>query len=83
MIDQAARAELGDGATLYICDECGAAHGQDEPERCHACNARMGAVRFKSSRDDVGPGGAWSGKDRLREFIRSRGLAGPPMHELA
>jgi Lhr-like helicase len=30
--------------TLYICDECGAAHGNAEPERCHACNARMGGV---------------------------------------
>ena len=31
-------------ATIYICDECGAAHSTDEPERCHACNARMGGV---------------------------------------
>jgi superfamily II DNA/RNA helicase len=31
-------------ATLYICDKCGAAHSNDEPERCHACNARMGGV---------------------------------------
>ena len=31
-------------ATLYICDECGAAHGQGEPERCHACNALMGGI---------------------------------------
>ena len=31
-------------ATVYVCDECGAAHTNDEPERCHACNARMGGV---------------------------------------
>ena len=31
-------------ATLYVCDECGAAHSNDEPERCHACNAPMGGV---------------------------------------
>jgi hypothetical protein len=31
-------------ATLYICDECGAAHSNDEPERCHACNAQMGDI---------------------------------------
>jgi hypothetical protein len=30
--------------TLYVCDECGAAHAKDEPERCHVCNAAMGAV---------------------------------------
>jgi hypothetical protein len=30
--------------TFYICDECGAAHGKDEPERCHACDAHMGGV---------------------------------------
>ena len=30
--------------TLYVCDECGAAHSKDEPERCHVCNAPMGAV---------------------------------------
>jgi hypothetical protein len=28
---------------LFVCDECGAAHAK-EPERCHACNARMGGV---------------------------------------
>lgn len=31
-------------ATLYICGECGAAHSNDEPERCRACNARMAGV---------------------------------------
>lgn len=31
-------------STIYICEECGAAHQNDEPERCHACNARMGDV---------------------------------------
>jgi hypothetical protein len=31
-------------ATIYVCDECGAAHNNDEPERCHACSARMGEV---------------------------------------
>jgi hypothetical protein len=31
-------------ATLYVCDECGAAHSNDEPERCHACNAQMGGI---------------------------------------
>jgi superfamily II DNA/RNA helicase len=31
-------------ATIYVCDECGAAHSNDEPERCHACDARMGEV---------------------------------------
>jgi len=30
--------------TLYVCDECGAAHQVDEPERCHACAAPMGGV---------------------------------------
>jgi hypothetical protein len=27
--------------TLYICDACGAAHADAEPERCHACAAPM------------------------------------------
>lgn len=31
-------------STVYICDECGAAHTNDEPERCHACHARMSGV---------------------------------------
>lgn len=31
-------------AIIYVCDECGAAHHNEEPERCHACNARMGGV---------------------------------------
>ena len=31
-------------ATLYVCDECGAAHSNDEPERCHACNAQMSGI---------------------------------------
>jgi hypothetical protein len=30
--------------TIYVCDECGAAHNNDEPERCHACNAPIGGV---------------------------------------
>lgn len=30
-------------ATVYVCDECGAAHAA-ETERCHACNAPMGGV---------------------------------------
>ena len=29
---------------LYVCDECGAAHQRDEPERCHACRAPMGGI---------------------------------------
>jgi Lhr-like helicase len=29
--------------TLYVCDQCGAAH-EDEPERCHACDAGMSSV---------------------------------------
>ena len=31
-------------ATIYVCDECGAAHNNDEPERCHACDAPMGGI---------------------------------------
>ena len=32
---------------LYVCDECGAAHQRDEPERCHVCRAPMGgSIRF-------------------------------------
>ncbi len=31
-------------ATIYVCEECGAAHMDDEPERCHACNAPMGGI---------------------------------------
>jgi Lhr-like helicase len=31
-------------ATVFVCDECGAAHNNDEPERCHACNAQMGGI---------------------------------------
>jgi Lhr-like helicase len=30
--------------TLYICDECGAAHQTDEPERCHVCRSAMGGI---------------------------------------
>jgi Lhr-like helicase len=30
--------------TLYICDECGAAHQAAEPERCHVCRSAMGGV---------------------------------------
>jgi Lhr-like helicase len=29
---------------LYICDECGAAHQRDEPERCHVCRAPIGGT---------------------------------------
>ena len=29
--------------TLYVCEECGAAHSE-EAERCHACNAGLGNV---------------------------------------
>ncbi len=29
--------------TLFVCGECGAAHGE-EPERCHACDASMAKV---------------------------------------
>ena len=29
--------------TLFVCEQCGAAHGA-EPERCHVCNANMGGV---------------------------------------
>jgi Lhr-like helicase len=31
-------------ATIFVCDQCGGAHGNGEPERCHACNASMGSV---------------------------------------
>jgi Lhr-like helicase len=30
--------------TIYICDECGAGHEQEEPERCHACAAPMAGI---------------------------------------
>lgn len=29
---------------LYVCDDCGAMHQQNEPERCHACSASMGGI---------------------------------------
>jgi Lhr-like helicase len=29
--------------TLFICDQCGAAH-ESEPERCHACHSPMGDI---------------------------------------
>jgi hypothetical protein len=29
---------------FYVCDECGAGHQADEPERCHVCHAQMGSV---------------------------------------
>jgi Lhr-like helicase len=29
---------------VYVCDECGAAHQRDEPERCHACRTPMGGI---------------------------------------
>ena len=31
-------------STIYICDECGAGHEQEEPERCHACAAPMAGI---------------------------------------
>jgi Lhr-like helicase len=31
-------------ATLYVCDACGAAHQNDEPNRCHACGASMSST---------------------------------------
>src|SRR5262249_40973434 len=31
-------------ATVYVCDECGGAHTNHEPERCHACSAQMAGV---------------------------------------
>ena len=31
-------------ATLFICDDCGAVHQQEEPERCHACGAAMAGI---------------------------------------
>jgi superfamily II DNA/RNA helicase len=30
--------------TIYVCDECGAGHEQDEPERCHACGAPISGI---------------------------------------
>lgn len=30
--------------TVYVCDECGAAHQQHEPECCHACASSMAGV---------------------------------------
>ncbi|MDA8049847.1 MAG: DEAD/DEAH box helicase [Rhodospirillales bacterium] len=30
--------------TFFICDQCGAAHEGEEPERCHACGAPMAGV---------------------------------------
>ena len=30
--------------TIYICDECGAAHQATEPERCHVCRSAMGGI---------------------------------------
>jgi Lhr-like helicase len=29
---------------VYVCDECGAAHQHNEPERCHVCQAPMGGI---------------------------------------
>ncbi len=29
---------------FYVCDQCGAAHQHDEPERCHVCRAPMGGI---------------------------------------
>jgi Lhr-like helicase len=31
-------------SVVYVCDNCGAAHPIDEPERCHACDAAMGGI---------------------------------------
>lgn len=30
--------------TVFVCDDCGAAHQGTEPERCHACNASMAGI---------------------------------------
>jgi hypothetical protein len=30
--------------TFYVCDQCGAAHQRNEPERCHVCQASMGGI---------------------------------------
>ena len=29
---------------VYVCDECGAAHQREEPERCHVCRSPMGGI---------------------------------------
>jgi Lhr-like helicase len=31
-------------AVVYVCEQCGAAHQDQEPERCHACNASMAGI---------------------------------------
>jgi Lhr-like helicase len=41
------RAEDGDRLAtdvFYVCDECGAAHQHNEPERCHVCRVSMGGI---------------------------------------
>jgi len=30
--------------TIYVCDECGAGHNREEPERCQACDAPMAGI---------------------------------------
>jgi len=39
--DEAGRLVTG---AIYVCDQCGAGHEQDEPERCHACGAPMSGI---------------------------------------
>ena len=29
---------------VYVCDECGAAHQREEPERCHVCRSPLGGT---------------------------------------
>ncbi len=31
-------------SAVFVCDECGAAHQAEEPERCHACAAPMAGI---------------------------------------
>jgi superfamily II DNA/RNA helicase len=31
-------------STIFVCDECGAGHEQDEPERCHVCASPIAGI---------------------------------------
>src|SRR6202047_4354479 len=31
-------------STIYVCDECGAGHEHDEPERCHVCASPIAGI---------------------------------------
>ena len=31
-------------STVYVCEQCGGAHPEHEPERCHACGAAMAGI---------------------------------------